>query len=331
MNIIITAKAVTVTLDGHPHMVSRENSQFEKVIEAYRTGDEEKVRKVVDALNSVRDWASTNTSGNVQVKGGKVFYKGTCMENAVTQRILDWVNLDLNPQPMINFLERLLQNPSYQSRNELLLFLEHSNLPIQEDGRFIAYKVVRNNYMDKHSGTMDNSVGRIVEMPRGEVDDNRHNTCSAGLHFCSKDYIPHFSGGNDRLMLLAIDPADVVSIPSDYNNAKGRACKYEVVEEVKQAEDFDSPLHTGTGGYVIKVTNDNEIAYYYSTEQQPREFLLEDESAAHIFSDLNEAHGIFTAINEDYLLRDGFADADEEVYNVTLEKLGSHIVDEKIV
>ena len=33
-------------------------------------------------------------------------------------------------------------------------------------------------------------------------------------------------------MILKIDPADVVSIPTDYNGAKGRCAKYEVIAEV---------------------------------------------------------------------------------------------------
>jgi hypothetical protein len=32
-------------------------------------------------------------------------------------------------------------------------------------------------------------------------------------------------------MIVKINPADVVSIPSDYHNAKGRACRYEVIGE----------------------------------------------------------------------------------------------------
>jgi len=33
-------------------------------------------------------------------------------------------------------------------------------------------------------------------------------------------------------MILKISPADVVSIPTDYDGAKGRCCKYEVVAQV---------------------------------------------------------------------------------------------------
>ena len=69
-------------------------------------------------------------------------------------------------------------------------------------------------------------------MERYDVDDNRDNTCSTGLHFCSKDYLNSFGGA--RTVIVKINPRDVVSIPSDYNQTKGRACRYEVVGEIDQ-------------------------------------------------------------------------------------------------
>ncbi|KAI9549450.1 hypothetical protein GHT06_001850 [Daphnia sinensis] len=88
---------------------------------------------------------------------------------------------------------------------------------------FLGIQKVRDNYMDCHTGTMDNSVGKIVEMDRNLVNDNKDQTCSAGLHFCSESYLNCFGG--ERIVIVKINPADVVSIPSDYNDAKGRACK----------------------------------------------------------------------------------------------------------
>jgi hypothetical protein len=45
-------------------------------------------------------------------------------------------------------------------------------------------------------------------------------------------------------MILKISPADVVSIPTDYNNSKGRTCKYEVIGElgVNPEEAFTAPV-----------------------------------------------------------------------------------------
>jgi hypothetical protein len=139
----------------------------------------------------------------------------------------------------------MMQNPSHRSVNELYGFLENNNLPITSDGHFLAYKRVRDDYRDVHSGTMDNSVGQVVTMSRNEVDDNANNTCSSGLHFCSQEYLASFGG--DRTVIVKINPADVVSIPTDYNNSKGRACRYLVVGEVgvreeNEVEDFTAPV-----------------------------------------------------------------------------------------
>jgi hypothetical protein len=116
----------------------------------------------------------------------------------------------------------------------------------------LAYKKVREDYKDIHSGTMDNSVGQIVEMERNQVDDDKDRTCSTGLHFCSKDYLPYFgTGPGSRVVILKINPADVVSIPSDYNDSKGRACKYEVIGEMEVDADraFTAPVQVNVNTY----------------------------------------------------------------------------------
>jgi len=133
---------------------------------------------------------------------------------------------------MKRFLRNLEQNPSRTAVQELYDFLESGQMPITDDGCFLAYKKVRRDYTDIFTGKFDNSVGAKPEMPRNRVDDNRENTCSRGLHFCSLAYLPHFGAGTgNRVMIVKVNPADVVSIPKDYNFTKGRACTYEVVDE----------------------------------------------------------------------------------------------------
>lgn len=48
-------------------------------------------------------------------------------------------------------------------------------------------------------------------------------------------------------MILKINPADVVAIPADYNNTKGRTCRYEVIGEY--TEDWRSKLDRGENGF----------------------------------------------------------------------------------
>jgi hypothetical protein len=147
-------------------------------------------------------------------------------------------------EPMVNFMENLMSNPSKRAVEELYAFLEKGNLPITADGCFLAYKKVRNDYLDIHSGTMDNSVGKTVEMERNEVDDDKDRTCSTGLHFCSLDYLNHFGSQDSRTVVLKINPRDVVSIPADYHSTKGRACRYEVIDEINKdaADAFVAPV-----------------------------------------------------------------------------------------
>jgi hypothetical protein len=143
---------------------------------------------------------------------------------------------------LLKFLGNLMENPSNSAVEELYDFLEVCNLPITEDGHFVAYKRIQANYTDVHSGKYDNSVGNTVSMERCLVDDRRENTCSHGLHVCSLNYLAHFGG--ERLVLCKVNPKDVVSIPSDYGNTKMRVCQYEVIQELELSTitEFDASL-----------------------------------------------------------------------------------------
>jgi hypothetical protein len=151
-------------------------------------------------------------------------------------------------EPLVLFMENLMTNPSHRAVNELYGFLENNNLPITPDGHFLAYKKVSEDYKDVYSGTFDNSVGKVCEMERNQVDDDKDRTCSVGLHFCSQEYLNHFGG--ERTMILKINPRDVVSIPSDYHNSKGRCSRYEVIGElgVNPNDAFTQPVQSESNG-----------------------------------------------------------------------------------
>ncbi|MAR20684.1 MAG: hypothetical protein CMD25_01275, partial [Flavobacteriales bacterium] len=125
----------------------------------------------------------------------------------------------------------LMENPSMQSQQELYDFLEHENLPVTEDGCFLAYKAVRSDFKDKWKGTFDNSVGQVCEMRRAKVDDNRKVGCSQGLHAGALNYVANYGSvdAGDNIVIVKINPQDVVSVPSDCDCEKLRTCKYEVV------------------------------------------------------------------------------------------------------
>lgn len=226
---------VSIMIDNVPHNIDKSHPNFGAIVHAIREERENDVRELIDITKTIDNFGH----GEILVVDGVVTYKGYELHNSLTDRIIRMVGEGFNVNPMLKFLENLLNNPSNTAINELYGFLEKGDLPITEDGCFLAYKKVRWDYTDIRTGNFDNSVGQLLEMPRSMVDDNRNNTCSQGFHFCSIEYLPSFGSGsrsNDKVVIVKINPADVVSIPSDYNDTKGRTCKYKVVAEHKLPE-----------------------------------------------------------------------------------------------
>lgn len=226
--------------DGNETVIYKDDPRFKDAIELVRLHKYEEfesmsVKAVVSEYSDIGD--DNGISVSIKDGVGEIKFQGTSyrLDSSIVDRMIKMKIDGFDTAPMVKFLTNLYQNPSKTSVDELYLFLEKTNLPITDDGCFIAYKIVRNDYKDCYTGTIDNSVGLVVQMPRFEVDDRRYNTCSSGLHFCSRSYLPSYGTAkrhDDRVLMLKINPADVVSIPSDYNNAKGRCWRYEVVGEV---------------------------------------------------------------------------------------------------
>jgi hypothetical protein len=243
---ILQGSNVTVVIDGKPHTISKTHVTYQKVVDAIKAQDWDTVKNIIDPVKVVLNYGA----GNVSIQGEKLFWKGQPFAGVLATRMIAMLQEGFSVEPMVNFMHNLMKNPSKRSVDELYGFLEKNNLPLTPDGYFLAYKKVRRDFKDIHSGTMDNSPGTVVEMERNMVDDNKDQTCSTGLHFCGLSYLDHFGGNDSRIVIVKIDPADVVSIPSDYNGAKGRACRYEVIGEmsVKAEDAFTAPVQSNAHG-----------------------------------------------------------------------------------
>ncbi len=248
---ILQGNNLTVVIDNKPHTINKSHITFEKVKEAIKAGDWTLVKDIIEPKKVILNFGK----GNVSIQGETFYWKGEEMHNALSVRMIAMLQEGFSVEPLVLFMENLMENPSKRAVTELYGFLEKNSLPITPDGHFLAYKKVREDYKDIHSGKMDNSVGKTVEMERNKVDDDKDRTCSTGLHFCSQEYLPNFGNSTShKVMILKINPRDVVSIPSDYNNSKGRACCYVVVGEVGvSAEEVENAFQLSV--------QDNAIAY----------------------------------------------------------------------
>lgn len=233
---LITPNSISVVFpDADPAIVYSSSPAYQEITEAIKRLDWESVRVALSPGQRIaKQFNEAFGSEVIVVESDQILYYGKPLHNVVTERILHMLEDGYDVSPMVRFLERLMKNPSYAAVEELFLFLESSGLPITEDGCFLAYKRIRLDWTDQYTGKIDHSIGAKPEMERNQVDDNRHNTCSDGLHFCAFGYLPHYGADyGGRVIVVKIDPADVVAIPSDYNNQKGRACRYEVVRELE--------------------------------------------------------------------------------------------------
>jgi hypothetical protein len=224
---------IVIVIDNKTYTINRNTvpmASYDKIVAAVNACDYDEVERLVDVEKSIVNYGK----GNLSIKDGVVSFKGRPLNTSLSRRLLDMVRENANMDALTLFMENLLSNPSCRAVEELYGFLEKNSLPLTPDGCFLAYKKVKPDYTDIHSGTFDNSIGKVVKMQRNEVDDNCTQTCSTGLHFASLSYMPHFGSDQPeyaRIVILKINPRDVVSIPIDYNNQKGRCCEYTVVGE----------------------------------------------------------------------------------------------------
>lgn len=252
--IITNDGAIDLVLNGKMITVGSDHVNYGRIIEALKN----KNYDIIESLASIVKTIINYTNNRVKIENGLVWYDGFIVDDCLTRRIIELANDDYPFEPMINMLHNCMANPNSRALHELYTFLNANNLPITEDGCFLAYKRVRDDYKDFYTGKEDNSIGATPSMPYKDVCDDKNQTCSKGYHVCSLEYLQHYHSGQGRIVIVKVNPKDVVSVPVDYNNTKMRTCGYTVVanyDEDKRelntniekdeviVEKFDKPLY----------------------------------------------------------------------------------------
>jgi hypothetical protein len=241
---VIQDNFVSVVLNGRPFQLLASHPTFKKMVKALRAKKWTKVPDLVNIAQSI----SNRSHGNVEVINGEVFYKGSPVHSSLTKMMLNLIEHDKPVTHMIKFMDNLYKNPNPSAILGLYEFLNLYNMPITDDGCFVAYKRVNADYTDCHSSKVDNHIGQVPVMPRRDVDKDSKQQCSRGYHFCSRAYLQNFSGA--RLMAIKVNPKDVDEIP-EVSCGKGRCWTYEVIAEIPNdnyteldAAYFQNPLIT---------------------------------------------------------------------------------------
>jgi len=230
---------ITVVLDGERHSINAGNGMFSKALEAYKVNDWDAFISCVNPTIRLKSLYASYEG--IEVKDGNLYVFDEPVHSTLATRVLSFLEAGLDCVHLFKFILKLNLNPSKRAVDELYTFLEHRALPITDNGNFLAYKAVREDYSDKYTGKFINTIDAVLEMPRNKVDDDKNVGCSYGFHAGTVEYAKDFMGREGHLMIVEINPADVVSIPTDCQFQKLRTCKYKVVGEYEI--DLTDPLY----------------------------------------------------------------------------------------
>lgn len=224
----LTNESVTVIHEGKPHTIQKGMTQFHvlrtAIITAIQTDDWSSVISSLTVFGSLAQYLGDRWSAD----GRTLKLDGHEVPASISNRIQQMATNGESPMPVFRFYERLAKNPSRRSVQQLFDFLKHSNIPLEEDGRFLAYKAVKSDFKDVHSGTVDNHPGQINKLDRNLVSDDPNEACHYGFHVGALGYASTFHTAGE-MIVCRVDPEHVVCVPYDYSHQKMRVCEYEVV------------------------------------------------------------------------------------------------------
>ena len=258
----LSEDSITVFWEGKPYSVRSDNANFAPLRTALFEARYEDVGQYLDLKQAVEDFVD----GDIEIKDEVIYYKGFRLAGVVVDKLLDMLRSGLkDSSPLVNYIQRLMVNPSSNSIEELYTFLGYRSLPITPDGKVLGYKGVQEDFYST-TGNADtvvlqgttnenhqifNGVGETIEVQRRCVDDNKDNHCSHGLHIGSFDYAEGWSGCDGKLLLVEFDPQDAVSVPTDCSFQKLRVSKYKVVADLtdckrelnKAVYEYNKPIY----------------------------------------------------------------------------------------
>lgn len=252
----IDGKAYAATSQTHPNI---------NTIVRLLQDDDESVLALFDPSEQIVQ-AFEKLSHRVSISGDTVYLDGDPAPEAISEAIVRFYRAGLAFDPLVKFLDKLAGNPSPHSVEQLYPWLQahEDSFTINHDGDLVAYKGVEetepgvflsissgkaNVNGEVKTGRIEQRLGDEVDMPRSEVQFNPSVGCSTGLHAGTWEYASMF--GRGTVLEVTIDPADVVSVPTDCYSQKLRTRRYVV------ADVLDAPHNTPVVGFEVEASVDD--------------------------------------------------------------------------
>ena len=236
-------ETITLIIDNGKQIITAKSDhpKWSEIRSAFAAGN----RALLESLVSIKSVIESYSTGLLSVNSAGVTYNGRAIHRLDSQRVMAFLKSNMDYKPLANYMEKLAQNPSSRSIQEAYKFQEHLGLTLTDAGNVIAFKGIQTDDFSvfgnletvvlqgevNAAGQIKNSIGATIEVERSSVDDDYTHECSHGLHAGSMAYA---KGHGNKVVLVEINPADFVSVPSDCNFQKLRCSKYKVVGNLEE-------------------------------------------------------------------------------------------------
>ena len=249
--VIITPGNVSITLpDGTIHTLGSNSEIFNDVGMLLLNNKIDEAVALIEAGIAAKAEVAIDLGPDMKLLDGILYWHGIKQESGIARRIVSDIETGKFDNRYVEFMRKLMLNPSYKSVEMLYDFLEHNKFEILENGNILAYKGLKrteNGPRDWFTGLVPNWANTTVTMPRNMVEDDPTKACSQGLHIASKEYARDY--GN--VVEVSVDPADIVSVPYNYNNKKCRCCRYEVLTGKEKPAGAPDVIVVGVRGAIL--------------------------------------------------------------------------------
>lgn len=220
----LTKDSIVVNYKGETYTKRRGEPNF---LDARQACLDEAWEELIDLMGGapkiVKDWSDYGFA----YKSGQLSYQGCPVPITLFKDMEQALKLQRNDFGALSeFAKSLLTNPSWRSVQQTWAFLKGQGIGILPDGRIMAFKSVRRDLFDHHSGTICYEVGHTISMPRNQISDDPSLACHVGLHAGSYGYAKEFCRGSQPVILVvSFWPKDVVCVPHDAGSGKVRVCE----------------------------------------------------------------------------------------------------------
>jgi hypothetical protein len=136
----ITPHAATLTVNGVPKTVHQTHPNFAEIRDLLMS-DEFEANEITELMD-VRASIAHRSHGSIVIEADQIFYRGQLMHGLLSERLVE--ALEDGRQyfdRLIAYADNYYANPSYRAREQLWPFLEKGQNPIDEHGRFLAWKL----------------------------------------------------------------------------------------------------------------------------------------------------------------------------------------------